>query len=191
MVCFWHCHLHWVLYWPSIQILLHLPTVPPSLTNWSLYCEYLLIIFLFQVYNIARKIGNENTIWVFRSTYFLRSFFQIFILFRKQCIRLQENNGYFFPLSCRLGVLKEIYTVRNSLCNFFCLGIEKHVLFLISTPLIKISEHNYNGYSLCLTFENVLLGSRSTSLESGELDLDLQVYCVSLGKSTTMILSFL
>lgn len=102
----------------SVQILLHLPTFPPSLTNWSLYCEYLLIIFLLQVYNIARKIGNENTIWVFRSTYFLRNLFQMFILFRKQCIKLQEKNGYFFPLSCRLGVLKEISTVWNSLCNF-------------------------------------------------------------------------
>lgn len=101
-----------------IQVSLHLPTFPPSLTSWSLYCEYPLIIFLLQVYNIARKIGNENTIWVFRSTYFLRHFFQMFILFRKQCIKPQENNGYFFPLNCRRGTEGNLYTVWNSFCNF-------------------------------------------------------------------------
>lgn len=118
--------------------MLHLPTFPPSLTSWSLYCEYLLIIFLLQVYNIARNIGNENTIWVFRSTYFLRHFFQMFILFRKQCIKLQENNGYFFPLNCRLRVLKEISTQCETAYTVFCLGIEKHVLFLLfPNPLLK------------------------------------------------------
>lgn len=79
------------------------------------------------------------------------------------------------------GTEGNLYSVKQ-LMQFFCLGIEKHVLLLISIPLIKISEHNYIDYSLCLTFENVLLGSRSTSLESGELDLNLQLYCVSLGK---------
>lgn len=68
----------------------------------------------------------------------------MFILFRKQYIKLQENNGYFFPLNCRLGVLKEISTQCETALQFFCSGIEKHVSFpLVSTPLIKIYEHNY------------------------------------------------
>lgn len=73
----------------------------------------------------------------------------MFILFRKQCIKLQENNGYFFPLNCRLRVLKEISTQCETAYTVFLFRNRKACSFpLVSKPLIKIYEPNYIDYSL-------------------------------------------
>ena len=77
-------------------------------------------------------------------------FFQMFMLFRKQCIKLQENNGYFFPLSCGLGILKEISTQCEIAYAIFLFRNRKvHSFPPVSTPLIKIYEPNYIDCGLC------------------------------------------